>query len=61
MRRSIFELRPAPQSKVDDLAALAAVFGHMTLDARVKRSPEQLNREIAQFIAVRTCLRLPLP
>lgn len=60
MRRSIFDLRPAPQSKVDDLKAFITQFGFQRgmFQHKGPAAEAALNREIAQFIAVRACLRM---
>jgi hypothetical protein len=59
MKRSIFDLRPATKQAEDDLGAFVQMFG-------VARMMNPRNREvtqlaIAQFVAIRACLRMPLP
>ena len=63
MRRSIFDLRAAPAAKLDDLKAFVDRFGGLNnLAPRwLNVRDEAMNRTIAQFIAIRACLRMPLP
>lgn len=67
VRRSIFDLRPAPQSKVDDLAAFVQQFGvartlnHWPKFTSASEREHTLNLAVAQFIAVRACLRMEMP
>jgi hypothetical protein len=51
-RRSIYDLEAAKPQKLDDLGALVSQFGL----ARV-RDPKVINRAMAQFIAIRACMR----
>jgi hypothetical protein len=60
--RSIFDLRPAKPAKLDDLGAFVQMFGVASMlksrDPVVNKA--RVDRAVAQFIAVRACLRMPL-